>query len=143
MRAKALLALVTVLAATTAIETPVHACSTLSPEGVRKFELYKSYFLAEESDKRINGTFHFEREYVDEEEDFRGRVGYVAVKTRKGERRYRFFLPDVINCGFPYYYVQDGQRGTFYLKKDEDPDPDDIEDGVIDNFSFVHFEPRD
>ncbi len=143
MRARALLAFATALVASTALETPVHACATLSPDGLREFERYKARYLAEERDEKITGTFHFEREYVDEEGDYWGRVGHVVVKTRKGERRYRFFLRDVINCGFPSYYVQDGDRGTFYLKKDEDPDPDDLEDGVIDNFSFVHFEPRD
>lgn len=143
MRARALLAFATALVASTALEIPVHACATLSPEGLREFERYKTRFLAEESDKRITGTFHVEREYVDEEEDYRVLVGYVEVKTRKGERRYRFFLPDIINCGFPNYHPQDGQRGTFYLKKDENPDPDDLEDGVIDDFALVHFEPRD
>ncbi|UYV14578.1 hypothetical protein [Porphyrobacter sp. ULC335] len=133
----------TALVATTSLETPVHACATLSPEGLRKFERYKSRFLAEESDKRITGTFHLEWEYLDEQENYQARVGYVEVETRRGVHRYQLFIPDEINCGFPNYDVQDGRRGTFYLKKDEDPDPDDLEDGVIDNFAFVHFEPRD
>ncbi|OBV12187.1 hypothetical protein [Erythrobacter dokdonensis] len=143
MRAKALLAIATALVANTALETPVYACATLSPEGLREFERYKARYLAEESDKRITGTFYLEEETYDEEDNRWWRVGYVDVETRTGTRRYRFYLRDVINCGFPYYYVQDGERGTFYLKKDEDPDPDDLEDGVIDDFAFVHFEPRD
>ncbi len=143
MRSKPLAVVVSALGvATAAMSSPVLACPSLTPEGLAQFQRYKTRYLAEESDKRITGTFHLEGEVVEEEWDSQARIGYVDVTTRRGMRRYRIYLRDVINCGFPNYYVQDGERGIFYLKRDEDPDPDDLEDGVIDNFSFVHFEPR-
>ena len=125
-----------------AIGYPAHACASLTPQGVRMLERQQARFLAEEADKRVTGTWHLLEEGATEDGDTY-RSGEVEVETRRGLIRYRLTIPEIINCGFPNYYVEDGQRGVFYLRKDEDPEPDDPDDGYIDNFYFVHFVLRE
>ena len=122
------------------------ACGVLDSEGEARRASHQSQWLREETDLKVRGTFvadadtppvgEGDTDYSDETE---GRSGTVIAADG---RHYRLFIPFVINCGFPNYGVYDGSKGLFYLKRDEEPfesDEEDLSDGVIENFNFIHF----
>ena len=92
-------------------------------------------YLRTETDHSFVATWHL----LSEGDDFQ--EGYVDVWERGEWNRYRLYVPRIINCGFPYYYLEDGETGRFYLKWNE-RDPEDELDGFIDSFNFVHFKPK-
>jgi hypothetical protein len=128
------------LLAALAVPTNSLACSTLTKEGARKQRTTQERYLREESDKIIRGTWHPYQPENDPENDYATR-GHIEVTNRGKTVRYRVSMHGEINCGFPNYYVDDGAYGYFYLKKDENPDAEDGDDGFVDNFGYVHFKP--
>jgi hypothetical protein len=117
------------------------ACSTLTPAGELKRKEAERKYLRENSDKQIVGKFLAEPQGRQEAEEFRLN-GVIEVKRRGKVDRYRVSIPGEINCGFPYYFLKSGDRGRFYLKRDSYPDSDDLDDGYIDDFDYVHFQSR-
>lgn len=116
------------------------ACGTLTPEGEAPRERQEARWLRRETDLKVRGTFveipHSEGEQ--QGDDF-FRKGIV---TTVDGRRFRVWSPMVIDCGFPRLWLSDGDTGTFYFKRDDDPletDEEDRVDGVIDNYKFIHF----
>lgn len=119
---------------------PAFACSTLTPEGEALKLKREQSFLRTETDRVVVGTWRFVQ---DEYPDDGHRPGAVEVARGKRTVYYRLDLPEEINCGFPFYFLEDGDHGRFYLKRNDAPESDDGEDGFIDNFSFVHFVPME
>ena len=116
---------------------PALACSSLTPEGEAKRERWEGAYLRKESDKRIRGVFYASPKERLEANDYY-LIGFVEVREHGKINLYRIEVDSEINCGFPYYYLQDGDAGLFYLKKIDEPDPDDLRDGYIDNFRYIH-----
>lgn len=119
-----------------------HACAVMSKEGEARRAREQAQWLVEETDLKVRSTFVEEPESADEEDEaYRYRRGII---TAADGQRYRISIKVEINCGFPNYEVYDGSRGLFYLKRDEyqiDSDEEDLADGVIDNYTFIHFRP--
>ena len=121
------------------------ACTTMDRAGELERKKQEDQYLREETTLIVRGTWHAELPKlgsdVDPELANEGTLGFIDVKKGREKIRYRVWLRNEINCGFPNYSLDDGAYGKFYLKADDDPDDDDMEGGVIDNFGFVHFKP--
>jgi hypothetical protein len=117
------------------------ACSGLSPLGELKRRKAEQKYIKKNSDKQVVGTFFADPKGRQESDEYRLK-GVIEVKRRGQVDRYRVSIPGVINCGFPYYFVQSGDHGRFYLKRDIYPDTDDLDDDYIDNFDYVHFQTK-
>ncbi len=113
------------------------ACPTLTPAGKAEQAKKEQRYLRTRSDKVVIGIWHLEDE--EREPEYRKR-GVIEVGDGKRVTKYRVSIPGEINCGFPYYYLSDGDRGRFYLKRSDVQENDDRSDGFIDNFDYVHFE---
>jgi len=114
------------------------ACTTLSPEGEAKRERQQARWLRKETDLKVRGSFS-ERQ---DSEDLEFQTVFITgVITTDDGRRYRISVPQFINCGFPYYFVDDGSEGLFYLKRSKYREDRVGADGVIDNYDFIHFRP--
>ncbi|MBP6030086.1 MAG: hypothetical protein KA533_01510 [Sphingobium sp.] len=111
------------------------ACPNLTPSGEAKRERQEANFLRQKSDKRVRGTFEF---MPGQSTNFDSEFRDGMILGADG-RRYRVSIPNEINCGFPYYFLKDGDSGFFYLEKSEVPEDDDLVDGFIDNYDYVHF----
>ena len=117
---------------------PAFACATLTPKGEAKEREREQRFLRAETDRIIVGTWHVSK---GERSDDGATVGVVDLVKGKKTETYRLSLPGEINRGFPFYFLKDGDHGRFYLKRSDDPENDDADDGFVDNFRFVHFVP--
>ncbi|WP_260582829.1 hypothetical protein [Sphingopyxis sp. PET50] len=118
---------------------PASACWKQTPAGEAQERKREKSWLRKNSDKVVTGTWHLLEEGADEYSGYR-MTGYIEALRGKRVERYRTSFVPEINCGFPNYYVNDGDKGRFYLEHD-DPDPDDGEDGFIDAYDYVHFVP--
>jgi hypothetical protein len=128
------------LAAALACSTAAQACGTLTPEGEARRDRQRARWLHRETDLKVRGTFVEAPEPAGEEQD--DNVYRKGIVTAADGRRFRVWTPMVINCGFPNVWLDDGDTGTFYFKRDGDPletDEEDRVDGVIDNYDFIHF----
>ena len=130
------LILVAALAVVCVAAADANACYRLTPAGEAERERQEAKWLRKNSDRIVTGTWHLTEESSEENGYFR--IGYVEVGSGKRLVKYRLSIPDVINCGFPYYYVKDGEEGRFYLERD-DPESDDADDGFIDAYDYLHF----
>ena len=112
------------------------ACANLTKAGERRQRQEQERYLQKEADKKVTGSFRADPAGRSEDGDLPG-----VIEVRRGKRveLYRVTIRGEINCGFPYYFLKDGDRGIFYLKRDDYPNPDDRDDGYIDNFSYLHF----
>lgn len=117
---------------------PAFACSGLTPKGEALKLKREQRFLRAETDHIIVGTW---RVAEDRNSDDGSVLGVIDLVKGKSSEKYRLRLPGVINCGFPNYFLRDGDRGRFHLKRGDVPESDDADDGFIDNFRFVHFVP--
>ena len=112
------------------------ACSTLTQAGEAKRARAEQRYLRKHSDKIVLGTWHLETK-GNQENDYRD-TGVIVVTNQKKTSKYRVSVPGEINCGFPFYYLEDGDRGHFYLKRTDYPEEDDAVDGFIDDYKYVH-----
>jgi hypothetical protein len=120
--------------------TVAQACGTLTPEGAARRDRQQARWLHRETDLKVRGTFAASPQPAGEEQD--DNVYRRGIVTAADGRRFRVWTPMVINCGFPYVWLDDGDVGTFHFKRDDDPietDEEDRADGVIDNYTFIHF----
>jgi len=117
---------------------PAYACATLTPKGEAQKAKREQSFLRAETDRIVVGTW---RVTEDRNSDDGSTLGVIDLVNGKSAEKYRLRLPGVINCGFPFYFLKDGDRGRFYLKRGDAPESGDADDGFIDNFRFVHFVP--
>lgn len=123
-----------------ALPVAVQACGTLTPEGEARRDRQQARWLHRETDLKVRGTFV---ETLQPEGERQGDDYFrKGIVTTVDGRRFRVWSPMVINCGFPNVWLDDGDTGTFYFKRDDDPlktDEEDRADGVIDNYDFIHF----
>ena len=118
----------------------VQACAVMSKEGEARRAREQAQWLVKETDLKVRGTFVEEPLSAEEQEneDF-FRKGIVIAADG---RRFSVTSSMEINCGFPNLWISDGDKGLFYFKRYDDPvdsDEEDLADGVIDNFDFIHF----
>ncbi|MDO9369896.1 MAG: hypothetical protein Q7T68_15120 [Sphingopyxis sp.] len=113
---------------------PAAACATLTPDGLKRKTEQDRRWLNRHSDMVVTGTWHIEEDRA-AESNYR-MVGYVEVVSRKKVKRYRLSIPGDINCGFPFYFLQNGDTGRFYLKR-KASDHEGTE--FVENFDYVHF----
>ena len=116
------------------------ACATLSEAGQRIQQEQQERYLREKSDTIVRGVWHVDKVEPNPDDDYSTR-GYIEVGRGKSKFRYRVSIPGTINCGFPYYYLKDGDVGHFYLKRDEFSDDNELEDGFFDDYTYVHYKP--
>ncbi len=120
---------------------PASACSVLTEAGQRQEERRQQRYLDRHTDRTVVGTFRADPGGGRSEDDDYRLSGVIEVERRGRIERYRVSISGIINCGFPYYFVQDGDYGRFHLERDDYPERDDRADGVIDNYDYVHFVP--
>ncbi|HZG31902.1 MAG TPA: hypothetical protein VEZ59_01440 [Sphingopyxis sp.] len=117
------------------------ACHQLTPAGEAERARQEAKWLRKNSDRIVTGIWHLIEERS-EANDYR-QTGYVEDGSGKQADRYRLSIDNVINCGFPFYNLEDGDRGRFYLERNEvELDSDDLgdaEDGFIDAYGYLHF----
>ena len=116
------------------------ACPNLTKAGERMKREREKLYLRENSNKIVRGVWRADEPARNPGEDYLI-TGYVEVSKGGKVLRYRVSIPGEINCGFPNYYVDNGDEGRFYLRKSEYPDDDDADDGFIDHYRYVHFKP--
>lgn len=116
---------------------PALACWQQTPAGEALERKREQDWLRKNSDKVVTGTWHLLADDADDASGYR-KTGYIETRRGKRVERYRTSFAAEINCGFPNYYVKDGDTGRFYLEHDE-ADPDDAADGFIDAYGYVHF----
>lgn len=123
-----------------ALPTAAQACAVLTPEAEARRERQQVRWLHRETDFKVRGTFV---EIPQPEGEQQGDEFIVeGILTAADGRRFRVWTQMVINCGFPRLWLSNGDTGTFYFKRDDDPletDEEDRADGVIDNYKFIHF----
>ncbi|HEY6815261.1 MAG TPA: hypothetical protein VI168_06965 [Croceibacterium sp.] len=114
------------------------ACSVLTEARQRREKQRQQRYLERHADRVVVGTFRADPGGREQDENYVLR-GVVEVARRGRVERYRVSISGTINCGFPFYFVEDGDYGRFYLEREEYPEDDDRADGVIDNYQYVHF----
>lgn len=123
-----------------ALPASVQACAVMSKEGEARRAREQAQWLLEETDLKVRGTFVEEplsAEELENEAFFRKGIVIAA-----DGRRFSVTSSMEINCGFPNLWIDDGDKGLFYFKRVDDlidSDEEDLADGVIDNYRFIHF----
>ena len=116
------------------------ACAARTEAGQRADERRQANYLRRHSDRVVVGTFRVDPAQPQDDEYRQSYLdGFVEVERRGRVDRYRIRVRQEINCGFPYYFLKGGEHGRFWLERDF-REHNDRDDGVIDNYNYVHFE---
>jgi len=115
------------------------ACPTLTREQELHRKREVARFLSE-TDLKVRGTFTEPPQAALLEGKTEPRRSGI-VTTADGRRiRIRLYEEDFYWCsGFPNRSVYNGDRGLFYLSHSDDPIPEDLPDGVIAEYTLIHF----
>jgi hypothetical protein len=121
------------------LPTAVEACPTLTREQELNRKREVARFLSE-TDLKVRGTFTEPPQAALPEGETEPRRSGI-VTTADGRRfRIRLYEEDFYWCsGFPNRSVYNGDRGLFYLSHSDDPIPEDLPDGVIAEYTLIHF----
>lgn len=130
-----------------ALPVSVQACAVMSQEDVARFKQVRDKWLGEETDLKVRGVFAGQPERPNAgsaSEDYDESEVTVGMIIAADGSRYSIYVPVVIGCDFRNFSVENGAKGTFYLKRADEPmetGAEDRADGVIDNFDLIFFRP--